>query len=51
MYLKRLKELREDSDKKQSEIAEILHIPVGTVKSRLNLAKKELAAIIEEYEK
>ena len=26
MYLKRLKELREDSDKKQSEIAEILQI-------------------------
>lgn len=36
---------------KDKEIAEILHIPVGTVKSRLNLAKKELAAIIEEYEK
>lgn len=31
------------SDLKEREIAEVMNVPVGTVKSRLNAAKKELA--------
>ena len=33
-----------------SEIAEILHVPAGTVKSRLNAAKKKLKRLLEEDE-
>lgn len=33
------------------EIAETLHIPLGTVKSRISVAKKELRYLLEEMEK
>ena len=36
------------AEKSQKEIAEVLHIPVGTVKSRLRKAKSELKNILKE---
>ena len=33
---------------KYNEIADSLHIPIGTVKSRINYARKKLQAILEE---
>ncbi|MGX4601416.1 RNA polymerase sigma factor [Faecalimicrobium sp. JNUCC 81] len=38
------------NDLKINEIAEVLNISEGTVKSRLNSAKKDLAKYIDEYE-
>ncbi len=34
---------------KYSEISSIMGIPIGTVKSRINVAKKRLKALIEKY--
>ena len=38
-------------DMKQSEIAKVMDVPLNTVKSYLQYAKKKLSAKIEEYEK
>ena len=48
MYFHRLEDLRIDADKTQQEIADVLHIEVGTVKSRIFRARKRLCTFLIE---
>jgi len=41
--------LKELQGKKYEEVAEVLHLPLGTVKSRINRGKLMLAKILQEH--